>query len=508
MLNVVAFLLLVAPLRAMEIHDPLDFECCHVAQPTTPARHSYRITIVPPADLRPHVLDHMDDVDRFQTYVGVTRAAYGNPYRAFAAKPLQLIYAEALAAQLQSLGHDVHIAQDAAPAPGTPALEPAQLGRLDTGGAMADLIVHGTLLDWRFDGSSVGSRKLLTEVQLVAVAPGTSSPRWEGTVACQVHRKDEASVLFAGAEDSAKDLAKEWYGGRKVRQMITALLEVSLVEHIYMLVEPGGPGESFFADGASFPAESVLALPGVPATRTAAPVRAAPEPPPPEVLQTVPEPPPPEVLQTVPEPPPPEPEPALVAPEPEPEVLQTVPEPAPPEPEVLQTVPEPVAVAPVPEPEPEPPPVATPEPAVAHVGPSPEPVYVNDAGPCSSANPAGCYQMGVQVFSGLGFPQDPEYAARLFERACKGGHSLACVELASMTWSGLGVSRDKEGAGRLYRDACEDGDPWACHSMAWLRFHGDGVRRDVIEACELWDRACASGVLEACSAVEESGACR
>ncbi len=113
---------------------------------------------------------------------------------------------------------------------------------------------------------------------------------------------------------------------------------------------------------------------------------------------------------------------------------------------------------------------------------------------CKGGVMAACYELGVQLASGVVVESNIEAARELFETACHGGHTPACVDLGLMFEEGLGVSIDVEGARRWYQMACDGGDPTGCSS---LEFVGQG--RDALEnALERNAQHCEAGDLLAC----------
>jgi uncharacterized protein len=81
---------------------------------------------------------------------------------------------------------------------------------------------------------------------------------------------------------------------------------------------------------------------------------------------------------------------------------------------------------------------------------------------CTLDDAAGCEFAGRMYETGEGATQDYAKAAKLYDKACRGGREGACSHLAMMYDIGLAVDEDPERAHELYEKACAQGNSWAC----------------------------------------------
>jgi TPR repeat protein len=118
---------------------------------------------------------------------------------------------------------------------------------------------------------------------------------------------------------------------------------------------------------------------------------------------------------------------------------------------------------------------------------------------CEGGHARGCYGLGVLYNRGEGVARDAERAATLFRRACEGGHALGCNNLGVLYAKGEGVARDAERAATLYRRACEGGRAVGCSHLGLSYAEGEGVARDAERAAKLYRRACEGGDARGCT---------
>jgi hypothetical protein len=81
---------------------------------------------------------------------------------------------------------------------------------------------------------------------------------------------------------------------------------------------------------------------------------------------------------------------------------------------------------------------------------------------CTQDDPAGCEFAGRMYETGEGATQNYGKAAKLYDKACRGGREGACAHLAMMYDIGLAVDEDPARAHELYEKACAQGHQWAC----------------------------------------------
>ncbi|KAG5182710.1 hypothetical protein JKP88DRAFT_186066 [Tribonema minus] len=120
---------------------------------------------------------------------------------------------------------------------------------------------------------------------------------------------------------------------------------------------------------------------------------------------------------------------------------------------------------------------------------------------CKTKNyPPSCFLLGRLHLKGVGVEQNDTEAARLFDKACKGGHTQACNHLGLLLLHGSegphGVQSDKERALSLMEGACKQGASDSCYHLGsqFLRRDGKGVvKRDVNRAKGLLEMGCAQG---------------
>lgn len=82
---------------------------------------------------------------------------------------------------------------------------------------------------------------------------------------------------------------------------------------------------------------------------------------------------------------------------------------------------------------------------------------------CTQDDAAGCEFAGRMYETGEGATQDYGKAAKLYDKACRGGREGACAHLAMMYDIGLAVDEDPARAHELYEKACAQGNQWACN---------------------------------------------
>jgi hypothetical protein len=103
------------------------------------------------------------------------------------------------------------------------------------------------------------------------------------------------------------------------------------------------------------------------------------------------------------------------------------------------------------------------------------------------------FNLAVLYASGMGMPQDNEYAALLFRKAANQGIAAAQFNLGVMYREGAGVERDFAEAASWLQKAAIQGNAEAQFDLAYLYAQGRGVPRDDDRALRLLQAAADQG---------------
>ena len=80
---------------------------------------------------------------------------------------------------------------------------------------------------------------------------------------------------------------------------------------------------------------------------------------------------------------------------------------------------------------------------------------------CDSA--VGCYNLGIDFYTGKLGVKDIKRAAMYFERGCERGQASSCSNFALLLRDGVGVEKDKERSMQMFKKACDAGNEDACN---------------------------------------------
>ncbi|MDR1889717.1 MAG: sel1 repeat family protein [Zoogloeaceae bacterium] len=95
--------------------------------------------------------------------------------------------------------------------------------------------------------------------------------------------------------------------------------------------------------------------------------------------------------------------------------------------------------------------------------------------------------------------EDYAAAAKLYDKACDGGHFRACGALGFMYDHAEGVKEDHEKAARLYQKACDNNDIRGCNNLGISYDNGEGVEQDKRKAASLYEKSCNAGLGDGCN---------
>jgi TPR repeat protein len=118
---------------------------------------------------------------------------------------------------------------------------------------------------------------------------------------------------------------------------------------------------------------------------------------------------------------------------------------------------------------------------------------------CDLGSAAGCNNLGLAYKRAQGVPQDYSLAMTSFERACSGGFVEGCSNQGALYEHGLGVPINLGDAQRLYQQACRRGSALGCSNLGVLYAEGRGVTENDQTAARLFGDACSAGSAIGCS---------
>jgi TPR repeat protein len=98
-----------------------------------------------------------------------------------------------------------------------------------------------------------------------------------------------------------------------------------------------------------------------------------------------------------------------------------------------------------------------------------------------AGDPDALYNLGIMHEFGLGLPENPGEAARLYEQASRGGQTAAAFRAAVMYLTGKGVQQDTGAAVAYFRAAAEGNHTEAQFNLGALYYNGQGVAQDRVE---------------------------
>jgi TPR repeat protein len=113
---------------------------------------------------------------------------------------------------------------------------------------------------------------------------------------------------------------------------------------------------------------------------------------------------------------------------------------------------------------------------------------------CDKGHAGSCAAASFMHFGNHGVPADPEKAATLADKACKGGSARGCGNLGHAYDRGDSLPKDMDKARALYSKSCEAGWPRGCSNLGVLT-EKDG---DATAANVLYGRGCSGGEARAC----------
>lgn len=117
---------------------------------------------------------------------------------------------------------------------------------------------------------------------------------------------------------------------------------------------------------------------------------------------------------------------------------------------------------------------------------------------CDGGFGAGCAELGLLYYAGLGVELDDNRAFELFQRACDAGIPYGCCLLGGMYAEGSGVAQDATRAAELFQQGCDGGDAKCCTLSGWAYQNGTGVHVDYARAVELYQWSCTNGYPTGC----------